>query len=160
MQATCVPDLILLTRCFFMLSVVRHQQATQPSDVSSYNAERKAKSLRTTAQLSCLHSIHHAQTAARCRCGKYCLDSAKYSEDNVGPKAMQLQFLQRNVNSTLKNKVNFSIENTVSIPFGTISEILESHYENSGPATQVRRAIAVEEDAGHEVRSKNWKSCR
>lgn len=87
------------------------------------------------------------------RCGKYCLDASKYTEDTVGPKAMQLQFLQRSVRSSLQ------IENTVSIPFGTIPEILDGHYENAGPASQVRRACDVG-DVGHQERSKNWKRCR
>lgn len=99
------------------------------------------------------HAVGNQRTLL-CRCGKYCLDAAKYTEDTVGPKALQLQFLQRSVGS------KFQIEKTVSIPFGTIPEVLDSHYENAGPSTQVRHACAVVEDAGHQLRSKNWKRCR
>lgn len=86
-------------------------------------------------------------------CGKYCIDAAKYSPETVGPKAMQLNSLKRSVRG------KYQIENTVSIPFATIPEVLESHYENAGPASQVRHACAVP-NPGHEVRSKNWKKCR
>ena len=100
-------------------------------------------------RLSLRHAHHHAQ----CRCGKYCIHSAQYNEDNVGPKALQLKFLKESVGEKLQ------IENTVSIPYGTIDELLESHYENAGPATVVRQAREIGV-SGHKARSQAWKQCR
>lgn len=100
-----------------------------------FNAAFVAMLLRHVRTRRCVQALD-AYQSSRCRAGKYAVSSAEYTEGNCGPKALELQKL----NNALGERGQVKVEKSISIPFGTIDEVLKNHYENAGSATKLRLA--------------------
>jgi hypothetical protein len=134
----------------------RHHDAWPLNDTIS--CVERAVACAWAASLHVGHAVPAASAprvpaTCECRSGKYALSTAKYDVESVGPQAMQHQYLRRHARGQL------TIENTVSIPFGAVSEVLDSHYENADASYQIRRTCG-NTLASTELRSREWKQCR
>lgn len=87
-----------------------------------------------------LHSSTYSRlTASRssCRVLRYAVPQEDYHDSCVGHKALRLLELRR-----LLQPAGLEVENSVSLPFGAVKQLLEGHYEN---AAQCRHASKVQQ---------------
>lgn len=88
----------------------------------------------------------------------YCIRQCDYSRETVGRRALKRGWLQKRLGDAV------SVQSTVSIPYGTLGELLSHHHENNYVSTVVRIRYKAAASMDADVERLEWaselKKCR
>lgn len=124
--------------------------------LSQFECDSRADVIISRVMPTALSLLHFPRL--HCRCGKYCVAQVDNSTETVGPKALKRSWLQTRLGE------HIAVEPTVSIPFGTLREVLEHHHENVAANATVTNRLKAAADLNSDTQRLEWaselKKCR